>query len=114
MSVNPSTLWIVESKAGSDRGTLYWVMDQSGKRLTLTDAKRHPISHPKFKNPKHCRICDLDGWEAVGGEKAFSLIRERLQAEQTPESERQLQAQIKKRLKWFKTKGEGHVKRRCH
>lgn len=45
---------IVISKRGSDKGKLYVVLkcDESG-RLLIADGKRHTLSEPKVKNPKH-------------------------------------------------------------
>ncbi len=47
--------WIVEARAGRDKGKLFYVIgvDPDSSRLLLADGKGRKVAHPKEKKPGH-------------------------------------------------------------
>ncbi len=44
---------IVCSKAGNDKGNFSVIVKTENGRIFISDGKRHKLSSPKSKNPKH-------------------------------------------------------------
>ncbi len=50
---------IVCSLSGHDKGRFMVVVGGTDNRFLVCDGKKHPLSRPKTKNPKHLRVTDI-------------------------------------------------------